>query len=42
MKKDSIEADSTSLTQFRRKTSYESEHIYCEKCIEIKDISSTA
>ncbi len=42
MKKDSIETDSTSLTQLRRKTSHESEHIHREECTETEDISSTA
>ncbi len=42
MKKDSIEADSTSLTQLRRKTSRESKCIHREKCTEIEDISLTA
>jgi len=42
MKRDSIEADSTSSTQLRRKTSRESECIYREECTETEDISSTA
>jgi len=42
MKRDSIEADLTSSTRFRRKTSYESERVHREECIEIEDISSTA
>ncbi len=41
MKKDSIEADSTSSTRFRRKTSHELECIHHEECTEIEDISST-
>ncbi len=42
MKRDSIEADSISSTQFRRKTSCESERVHHEECIETEDISSTA
>ena len=42
MKKVSIEADSTSLTQLRRKTSCKSECIHREECTETEDISSTA
>ena len=42
MKRDSIEADSTSSTQFRRKTSCESECIHHEECTKTEDISSTA
>ena len=42
MKKDSIEADSTFLTWFRRKTSRESECIHCEECTETENISLTA
>ena len=42
MKKDSIKADSTSLTQLRRKTSHESECIHRKECIETENISSTA
>jgi len=42
MKRNSIEADSTSSTQLRRKTSHESECVHREECIEIEDISSTA
>ncbi len=42
MKRGSIEADSTSSTQLRRKISYESERVHREECTEIEDISSTA
>jgi len=42
VKKDSIEADSTSLTRLRRKTLHESECIHRERCTETKDINSTA
>jgi len=42
MKKDSIEVDSTSSTQLRRKTSYKSEHIHCEEYTKTENISSTA
>jgi len=42
MKKDSIEADSMSSTQLRRKTLCESEQVHHEECIEIESISSTA
>jgi len=42
MKRDSIEADSTSSTRLRRKTLYESKRVHCEECTETKDISSTA
>ncbi len=42
MKRDSIEADSTFSTWFKRKTSHESEHIHCKECTETEDISLTA
>jgi len=42
MKRDSIEADLMSSTQFRRKTSCESEHVHRERCIKTEDINSTA
>ena len=42
MKRDSIEADSTSLTRLRRKTSRESECIHHKECTETEDISLTA
>jgi len=42
MKKDSIEADSMSSTQLRRKTSRESERVHREECTETESISSTA
>ena len=42
MKRDSIEADSMSLTQLRRKTSHESECVHREECTETEDINSTA
>jgi len=42
MKKDSIEADSTSSTQLRRKTSHESERVHHEECTETENINSTA
>ena len=42
MKKDSIETDSMSLTQLRRKTLHESERVHCEECTETENISSTA
>ena len=42
MKKDSIEADLTSLTRLRRKTSRESERVHREECTETEDINSTA
>ncbi len=41
MKRDSIEADSTSSTQLRRKTSRESEYVHHEECTETEDINST-
>jgi len=42
MKRDDIEADSTSSTQLRRKTSHESERVYREECTETENISATA
>ncbi len=42
MKRNSIEADVSSSTQFRRKTSYNSKCIHHEEHAEIEDISSTA
>jgi len=42
MKRDSIEADSTSSTRLRRKTSCKSKRVYREECTETEDISSTA
>jgi len=42
MKKDNIEADSTSSTRLRRKTSRESERVHHEECTKTEDISSTA
>ncbi len=42
MKRNSIEADVSSSTRFRRKTSHDSEHIHREECAETEDISSTA
>ncbi len=42
MKRNSIEADASSSTQFRRKTSYNSECIHRKECAETEDISSTA
>ena len=42
MKRDSIEANLTSLTRLRRKTSHESERVHREECIETEDISLTA
>ena len=42
MKRDSIEADSTSSTRLRRKTSCESECVHREECTETENISSTA
>jgi len=42
MKRDDIEADSTSLTQLRRKTSHESERVHREECTETENISATA
>jgi len=42
MKKDSIEADSMSSTQLRRKTLYELKCIHREECIKTENINSTA
>ncbi len=42
VKRNNIEADVLSSTQFRRKTSYNSECIHHEEHVEIEDISSTA
>ncbi len=42
MKRNNIEADVSSSTRFRRKTSHDSECIHREKHAEIEDISSTA
>jgi len=42
VKRDSIEADSMSSTQLRRKTSHKSERVYREECTETEDINSTA
>ena len=42
MKRDSIEADSMSLTRFKRKTSRESERVHRKECTETENISSTA
>ena len=42
MKRNSIEADALSSTQFRRKTSHDSECVHHEEHTETKDISSTA
>jgi len=42
MKRDSIKADSMSLTQLKRKTSRELKRVHREECTEIEDISSTA
>ncbi len=42
MKRNSIEADASSSTQFRRKTLYNSECIHHEEYAETEDISSTA
>ncbi len=41
MKRNSIEADASSLTWIRRKTSHNSERVHREKHIETEDISST-
>jgi len=41
MKRNSIEADALSSTQFRRKTSYDSECIHHEEHAETEDISLT-
>jgi len=42
MKRNSIEADASSLTWIRRKTSCNSEHIHYKECTETENISSTA
>ena len=42
MKRNNIEADVSSSTRFRRKTSHDSECIHRKECIETEDISSTA
>ncbi len=42
MKRSNSEADASSSTQIRRKTSCDSECIHCEECTETEDISSTA
>jgi len=42
VKRNSIEADALSSTQFRRKTSHDSECVHHEEHTETKDISSTA
>jgi len=42
MKRNSTEADASSSTQIRRKTSHDSECVYHKECTEIEDISSTA
>ncbi len=42
MKRNSIEADASSSTRFRRKTSYNSECIHHEEHAETENISSTA
>ncbi len=42
MKRNSIEADTSSSTQFRRKTSHDSECVHCKEHAETEDISSTA
>ena len=42
MKRNSIEADASSLTRFRRKTSHNSKHVHREECIKTENISSTA
>ena len=39
MKRNSIEADASSSTRFRRKTLYNSECIHCKECAETEDIS---
>jgi len=41
MKRNSIEADALSSTQFRRKTSYDSECIHYKEHAETEDISLT-
>ncbi len=42
MKRNSIEADASSSTQFRRKTSHDSECIHRKEHAETENISSTA
>ncbi len=42
VKRNSIEADASSSTRFRRKTSYNLKRIHREECAETEDISSTA
>jgi len=42
VKRNSTEADVSSSTQIRRKTSHDSERIHHEKCTETEGISSTA
>ncbi len=42
MKRNSIEADASSSTWIRRKTSHNSERIHREECTETEDINSTA
>ena len=42
MKRNSIKADASSSTQFRRKTSYDSEYIHHEERVKTENISSTA
>ncbi len=42
MKRNSIEADASSLTWIRRKTSCDSKHVHHKECIETENISSTA
>ena len=42
MKRSSSEADASSSTRIRRKTSCDSEHIHYEECTETEDISSIA
>ena len=42
VKRNKTEADASSSTQFRRKTSHNLECIHCKECAETEDISSTA
>jgi len=42
MKRNNIEADASSSTRIRKKTTHDSEHIHYEECTETEDISSTA
>jgi len=42
VKRNNTEADVSSSTRIRRKTSHDSECIHCKECIETEDISSTA